>query len=240
MAVFATMLAGCAAPRPVAISHLASGLQIDLPPGFIDQTAEALRRHRERGDPLRRDVSAEPLMAFSDDAGARGCLLSRLLTQGSALQLTPTSTHVAELLSQLPMQLQPSRHRIWPVLARGYPIGLNGDGSLPTPPQTHTVVSSRQANIGTRPAWLVITQQQWPQQAGAYQGATQAATMAADLGPSFPDGRQWLVVQCGANHLPDYVGGYLDEVLESVADARWQPPGPAETPLAKSSTVVPQ
>lgn len=239
-AAFTALLTACAGTRPVTVSHPAMGLHIDLPPGFVDATADMLHRHQARRAPDEADIGTEPMLAFDDHAGARGCLISRLATRDTAFPGISTASQMALAVSGMQGQRLTQQNTPWPLMARGQSIGLGSDGRLPASPLAHIVVSSHAVAWGPRPGWLVITQQQWPASAGAMQGATRLATLVTEAG-SLPGGRrQWWMAQCAAAHMPDYVGGYLDELIDSLRHARWPEHEVAGSPLVQAPGPVPQ
>lgn len=239
-AACAALLTACAGTRSVTVSHQAMGLHLDLPPGFVNTTPDILRRHQSRRASRDAGISTEPMLAFDDDAGSRGCLISRLTTRDAAFPSIFTASQMALAVSGMQGQNLNLQNTPWPQMARGQSIGLGSDGSLPASPLAQTVVSSRAARLGPVPGWLVVTQQQWPASTGPIQGITRLSTLVTDARSAQDGLRQWWVAQCAAAQMPDYVGGYLDEVLEALRDARWQVPGSAVLPLAQSAAGVPQ
>ena len=228
------------------LSHPALGLHIDLPPGFVDTTPDILRRHQAQMAQVAQkvaghaDISAEPVLAFDDEAGTRGCLISRLTTRDSAFPGISKASQMALAITGMQGQRLTQQSTPWPLLVRGQSIGLGSDGSLPARPLAQAVVSSQPGRMGTQPGWLVVTAQQWPASAGPMQGTTQMATLVTDLGLLQGERHQWLMAQCAASHMPDYVAGYLGELLDAVRDARWPGPVVAGTLPVQASAPVPQ
>ena len=236
----ASLFTACANTRPVTVSHPGMGLHIDLPPNFVDATPDILRRHQARQTPNNADISAEPVLGFDDDAGSRGCLISWLTTRDSALPGISTAPQMALAVSGMQGRHLALQSTPWPLMARGQSIGLGNDGSLPLRPLTQTVVSSRAAPLGPRAGWLVVTQQQWPASTGPIHGATRLATLVTEADGPQDGRRRWLMAQCAAAHLPDYVDGYLGELLDTVRDARWSGPKVAGAPLVNPPAPVSQ
>lgn len=236
LTIAAALSAGCAQHTPHTIAHLPSGLRLTLPDNFEDDTPDARRRQQQRGMLNDPDLRVDMAAAFNDVAGGRSCIVNHVVVLGAARPHWETASAVAQRVSSMQsramQQVDP-----WPHLRAG--LWLN---ALPgSAPLTDIVQRSEPGQIGGRPGWLIVTEQTWPERAGPVQGVSRLATLAARLPASGRQTNEWLMAHCQAVHLRDYVPRYLEEALDVLASAGWQPPAKQAAPtLVKAAATVPE